>query len=204
MITFDLTFALLGFALVTQASPGPNNIMLLASGMNYGWYRSLPHMLGIGLGFPFMIIMVGLGIAQVFEIIPYSYTVLKIISVIYLLYLAYKIAMAKPLETNNAEDIKSKPMSFLQAAMFQWVNPKAWAMALTVIAAYSPEGNPVVGVFFIAVIFVCTGSLTVNAWTLLGGQLRTLLRNHTAYRYFNYSCAFVLVLSLYPILMRGA
>ena len=133
---YDFIIPLVAFAFVTSITPGPNNLMLLASGANYGFKRSLPHMLGISLGHAFMVFLVGIGLAEVFEIHPVLKTVLKVVSVAYMLYLAWKIANASaPEETEG----KGRPFTFMQAAAFQWVNPKAWAMALTAVTVYAPN-----------------------------------------------------------------
>lgn len=202
MLTLDLTIALAGFAFVSQISPGPNNFMLMASGMNYGWLRTLPHMLGIGIGFPVMVVLVGLGVMQVFDAVPHSFNVLRILSVAYLVYLAWKIATAQPADTDGISET-TRPLSFVQAAAFQWVNPKTWAMAVTAITAYSPQDRPLSAVFFIALVFALIGIVTINSWTMLGQQLRHLLRTPAAYRGFNICCALVLVMSVYPMLTRG-
>lgn len=202
MFSAEIILAIATFAFVSQISPGPNNFMLMASGMNYGWYRSMPHMLGIGVGFPMMVLLVGLGILQVLELLPYGFLVLKVLSSLYLLYLAWKIAIARPVESGTA-NANAKPLTFLQAAAFQWVNPKAWAMALTAISLYTPEGRPLASVFLIALVFTCTGSITINTWTLLGQQLRYFLRSPAAFRTFNIVCALALVATLYPIFMEG-
>ncbi len=176
--------------------------MLMASGMNYGWLRTLPHMLGIGIGFPAMVVLVGLGVMQVFDAVPHSFSVLRILSVTYLVYLAWKIATAQPVDTDATRE-GTRPLSFVQAAAFQWVNPKTWAMAVTAITAYSPQERPLGSVFFIALVFAVIGTVTINSWTVLGQQLRHLLRTPAAYRSFNICCALVLVMSVYPMLVRG-
>jgi len=128
-MTYDLIVALAAFAFVTSITPGPNNLMLMASGANFGFRRTIPHMLGVGLGFTVMIVLVGVGLAQIFEAYPEARTALKIISVIYLLYLAWKIANAAA--PTSAEEAGT-PITFIQAALFQWVNPKAWSMAFSI------------------------------------------------------------------------
>ena len=135
-MTYELLAALSVFAFVSSITPGPNNLMLMASGANFGFTRSIPHMLGIGIGFTVMVVLVGLGLIQIFDTVPYSYTALKIFSVLYMSWLAWKIANAAAPEGGQAG---GTPLTFLQAAAFQWVNPKAWAMALTAITAYAPE-----------------------------------------------------------------
>ncbi len=135
-MTYSLLAALALFAFVSSITPGPNNLMLMASGANFGFRRTVPHMLGVALGFVFMVVLVGSGLVQVFDAWPLSYTILKSVSVIYLLYLAWKIATAAPAAQTSAG---GTPMTFPQAAAFQWVNPKTWAMALTAITAYTPS-----------------------------------------------------------------
>jgi len=202
-MTFDLVTALAAFAFVTLITPGPNNLMLMASGMNYGWRRTLPHLIGIGLGFPAMIVLVGLGLAQVFEKIPYSYLALKLVGAAYLLYLAWKIATAAPPD-GNAEASGSKPFTFLQAALFQWVNPKGWAMALTAVSVYAPPSPSLISILAIAAVFAVLGAPTLALWVLLGQQLQRFLGDSRKLRFFNGACALVLVASLYPMLSSTA
>ncbi len=122
-MTLDLILALIAFALVSSITPGPNNLMLMASGANFGLKRTVPHMLGVSIGFVFMVVLVGAGLVQVFDAYPVSYTVLKVVSVAYLLYLAWKIGSNR--KPPKGAKTGSKQMTFLQAAAFQWVNPKA-------------------------------------------------------------------------------
>jgi threonine/homoserine/homoserine lactone efflux protein len=146
VMTVDLLIALTGFAFVTVITPGPNNLMLMTSGANFGFRRTVPHMLGIGLGFPTMVFLVGIGVMQVFDLWPLSYVILKIVSVAYLLYLAWKIANAAPPKKAEAE---GRPLTFLQSAAFQWVNPKAWSMALSAVTLYA-TGRDLVAVLWVA------------------------------------------------------
>jgi threonine/homoserine/homoserine lactone efflux protein len=195
-MTYDLLLALITFAFVSSITPGPNNLMLMASGANFGFRRSIPHMLGIGLGFTFMVILVGLGLAAVFDQYPTSYTVLKIASVIYLLFLAWKIANAAP--SGRAAE-SGTPMTFLQAAAFQWVNPKAWAMALTATTAYSPGRTPE-AILIVALVFGAVNLPSVSTWTVLGQQMARVLTNPRRLLVFNWTMATLLVASLYPVL----
>jgi len=188
--------ALFFFAFVSSITPGPNNLMLMASGANFGFRRTLPHMLGVGLGFTFMILMIGLGIAQIFEIYPASKTVLKIVSVAYLLYLAWKIATAAPLEKTSD---KSSPFSFLQACLFQWVNPKAWSMALSSIGAYAPSQD-LNGILWVALLFGAVNLPCISIWVIFGQQMKRLLTSQKRLRAFNITMALLLVASLYPVL----
>ena len=195
-MTYDLFLALALFAFVSSITPGPNNLMLMASGANFGFRRTIPHMLGVALGFVFMVLMVGVGLVQVFDAYPVSYTVLKAGSVAYLLWLAWKIAHAGPIK---AGDEQGSPMSFLQAAAFQWVNPKAWAMALTAISAYTPD-QTLTAIVLVGLVFGAINLPSVSSWTVLGQQMARLLTNPRRLRVFNWTMALLLVASLYPVI----
>ncbi len=195
-MTVELLTALTAFAFVSSITPGPNNLMLLSSGANFGFKRSIPHMLGIGFGFVFMLVMVGLGLLQVFDAFPLSYDLLKGVSIVYLLYLAWKIAHTTPPTVNTPST--ATPLSFLQAASFQWVNPKAWTMALTAMSIYSPE-RTLQSIMIVALVFGLVNLPSVSLWTLLGQQLQRLLTSHLRLRLFNGLMAGLLILSLYPV-----
>lgn len=196
-MTFELLPALMGFALVSSITPGPNNMMLMASGANFGFWRSLPHMFGIGIGFTVMIVLVGLGLIGLFDAVPASYQLLKIFSVGYLLWLAWKIANAAPPVAGAAA---GTPMTFVQAALFQWVNPKAWSMALTAITAYAPE-RTVWSILIVAAVFGAINLPSVSVWTVLGQQIRRVLNRPAWLRAFNIGMAILLVLSALPVLL---
>lgn len=196
-MTPDLFLALAGFALVTVITPGPNNLMLMTSGANFGIRRSLPHMLGVGLGFPMMIVPVGLGVMQVFDLWPLSYTILKVLSVIYMLYLAWRIAQASPPEGTASSG--GQPLSFLQAVAFQWVNPKAWSMALGAITLYA-TGRDLAAVLWVAGTYVAMGCISTTTWTVIGQQIRRLLNRPARLRLFNWAMATLLVASLIPVI----
>jgi threonine/homoserine/homoserine lactone efflux protein len=194
-MTYDLMIALLGFAFVTSVTPGPNNMMLLASGVNFGFRRTVPHMLGISLGHALMVFLVGLGLAGVFRAWPLALTVLKVASVAYMLWLAWKIAQAGAPGEGRA---KAVPMTFLQAAAFQWVNPKAWAMALGAVSAYVtvPSAWAYAAV---AGIFACVNLPSVSVWAGAGQAVRRWLDGPGRLRVFNWTMAGLLVLSLWPV-----
>lgn len=195
-MTYDLFLALALFAFVSSITPGPNNLMLMASGANFGFRRTIPHMLGVALGFVFMVLMVGVGLVQVFDAYPVSYTVLKTGSVAYLLWLAWKIAHAGPVKSG---DEQGSPMSFMQAAAFQWVNPKAWAMALTAISAYTPD-QTIAAILLVSAVFGAINLPSVGSWTVLGQQMARLLTNPRRLQVFNWTMALLLVASLYPVI----
>ena len=196
-MTYDLALALCLFAFVSSITPGPNNLMLMASGANFGFMRTVPHMLGVGLGFVFMLIVVGAGFIQIFETYPISHTILKGISVVYLVWLASKIARNVPTSTHGTAD--PTPITFLQAAAFQWMNPKGWAMALTAITVYTPDTS-IGSIALVACIFGAVNIPTVSSWTLLGQGISRWLRNPEQLRLFNWAMATILILSLYPVL----
>jgi len=188
--------ALALFAFVTSVTPGPNNLMLMASGANFGFRRTIPHMLGVSLGFVLMAFLVGLGLAGLFQTYPLAQTALEVVSVVYMLWLAWKIANAAAPKDRQAG---GTPMTFLQAAAFQWVNPKAWAMAVNAVTLYLPDRS-LWAVALVAVIFGAINLPSVSLWTLIGQQLRRVLTNARRLTLFNWTMAGLLVLSLAPVL----
>jgi threonine/homoserine/homoserine lactone efflux protein len=196
-MNLEALIALALFALVSSITPGPNNLMLMSSGANFGYKKTIPHMLGVSLGFAFMLLLVGIGLVQLFNQYPVSYDILKVVSVAYLLYLAFKIATSASVKDSN--DDKNKPFTFLEAAAFQWVNPKAWIMALTSISVYSPSQD-IESIAIVALLFALVNLPSVSCWTLLGLELRVILSSNARLRVFNYIMPGLLVLSLYPVL----
>lgn len=197
-MSFDTLAALTVFAFVSSITPGPNNMMLLTSGVNFGFRRSIPHMLGITVGFSIMIFLVGIGVGRILASAPAVYEVLKAVSVIYLLWLAWKIATADPLGPDNLEK-KSAPLTFLQAAAFQWVNPKAWTICLTAVSAYTVPQHFFVGVVIVTLLFLVVNLPSISVWTVFGVSLRTWLSNPRRVRQFNIAMALALVASLWPV-----
>ena len=197
-MNIELFIAYSAFAIVSSITPGPNNLMIMASGANFGVRRSLPHWWGIGLGFMFMIVVIGLGLVQVFDAYPISYEILTVASVIYMLYLAWKIANAAPPEEQGTQ---GTPMTFMQAVLIQWVNPKAWAMAITAMSVYLPQQDIAYVVLFTG-IFGLYNLPCVMAWAVLGQQLSKVLNNNTKLRLFNWSMAALLLLSMLPVVLE--
>ncbi len=197
-MTHEQLLALAAFAFVTSITPGPNNLMLMASGANFGVRRTVPHMLGVALGFVFMAVLIGAGLAQAFAAAPQLYAVLKLASVAYLLFLSWKVATAPP--PGDAARA-GRPMSFLAAAAFQWVNPKAWAMALTAVSVYAPS-QTAGGIVAVAVVFGLINLPSVGAWAVLGQGMRRVLTSPARMRAFNVLMAALLVGSLYPVLLH--
>lgn len=185
--------ALTTFALIGSITPGPNNIMLMASGANIGFYRTIPHMLGIIIGFSVMVILVGLGLMQILTTYPTLQNILQQLCLVYLLYLAYKIATSNNLDNNQKH---YKPMSFLSAAGFQWINPKGWSMALSSLSVYSSGMDPNYAVYIIAAVFFIVYVPSACLWVIAGKKMKKVLSKPRNLKRFNYSMASLLVLSL--------
>lgn len=200
-MTAEILAALAIFALVSSITPGPNNIMLMTSGINFGFARTIPHMLGVAIGFTFMIVMVGIGIMGMIEAIPGSQTIITVASGLYLLYMAWKIATTDTTLAAKAGEgaSTSKPFTFMQAALFQWVNPKAWTMALTAIAAYAPKAQGWIGVVMVAGVFGMINLPSTGSWAYMGAKLRRFLADPQRLKIFNITAAILLVASLYPM-----
>ena len=191
----DTLLALAAFALVSSITPGPNNLMLMASGANFGFRRTVPHMLGIGIGFGVMILLVGLGLVRIFDAFPVAHLILSVVGVAYLLFLAWKIAHAA---APDAARTGAHPFTFMQAALFQWVNPKAWQMALTAITLYAPDRSAL-AILWVAVVFAVINLPSVSTWTVMGQQMRRILSSPARLRAFNLCMAGLLVASLIPV-----
>ena len=196
-LSLELISAFTLFAFVSSITPGPNNTMLLASGVNFGFRRTLPHALGISCGFMFLVVAVGLGLGGVFKAVPMAYTVLRYLGAAYLLYLAWKVATSGPI--SGTHTAHGKPLGFWGAAAFQWVNPKAWVMAVGAITTYTPSQGYITNVFVIALVFAIINLPSVCVWAGFGSALRSVLSQPRWLMVFNLSMALLLVLSLYPI-----
>ncbi len=197
----ELLPALALFALSSSITPGPNNVMVTASGANFGFSRTLPHIFGIAIGFPVMVIAVGLGLGQVFVQMPMLHTVMKWVGAAYLLWLAWKLATARPTGIDDGAPTQAQPMTLLQAAAFQWVNPKAWIMAVGAMSTFTTVGgDPVVEAAIVGGMFAAACLPSVALWAGFGVVLRGWLSSARALRRFNLSMAALLVLSLVPTL----
>lgn len=199
-MSFDQWIAFCAFAAISSITPGPNNMMILASGLNHGLVRSLPHLAGIVLGFAFMVLGVGLGLHAVFTTVPVLQTVLKYAGAAYLLWLAWRLARAEPMGSDSGGASTSRPMTFLGAAAFQWVNPKAWVMAVSAVTTYLPAAFGLADAAALAAVFGLVGGPCVAAWAVFGVGMRRVLQNPRSVHVFNLVTAGLLVLSLYPIL----
>jgi threonine/homoserine/homoserine lactone efflux protein len=189
--------ALFTFAFVTSITPGPNNMMLFASGVNFGFRRTIPHMLGIGGGFFTLLLGVGFGLSAILEALPLLHTVLKTVGGAYLLYIAWRIAASRSISEGAAG---ARPMTFFEAAAFQWVNPKAWVMALGAMTAYPDPENYAFTVLIIAAIFALVNIPSVSCWAGFGSLLRDWLSVPPRLKWFNIAMGALLALSLWPML----
>ena len=185
------------FGIIAAVTPGPNNVMLTTTGLNFGVRRGLPHLLGICIGFPVMLALIGLGFGTLFELYPILHEAIKIIGIVYLLYLAWKIAGTRG---GVGQIAQQKPINFWQAAAFQWVNPKAWIMGSSALAAYTTLDDN----FFIQVAIICITFLIITlpcagVWLVFGAGLQRFLRDPKHLRLFNIVMALLLVASIMPV-----
>jgi threonine/homoserine/homoserine lactone efflux protein len=197
-MSIEILAALVGYSLVTSITPGPNNFMLLASGVNFGFVRSIPHALGISVGFFALLIAIGFGLGALLTAFPVLEMILKVLGGAYLLYLAWRIAMARSMGENG--DVSARPMTFLEAAAFQWVNPKAWIMAIGAMAVYTDVRSPFLSVVVVAIVFAVVNLPSVSVWAGFGVALREMLLDPTRLKWFNISMGVLLALSLWPLL----
>lgn len=190
--------ALVVYALVSSVTPGPNNLMLLASGVNFGFRRTVPHMLGVAAGFLAMLLAVGFGLGALLEAFPGLHLALKICGGAYLLYLAWRIATAGSL--GRVGDRPARPMTLLEAAAFQAVNPKAWVLAVTAMALYTSPASPFWSVMVISAAFTVVNLPSVSAWAAFGVALRSLLADPVRLKFFNIAMGLLLAATLFPML----
>jgi threonine/homoserine/homoserine lactone efflux protein len=196
----QLLLAFVVFAAVMFFTPGPNNIMVLSSGLTYGFRRTMPHILGITFGFAFMVGAVGLGFGTVFLAFPVLQTILRYAGAGYLVYLAAAIAMSGPPKPGEAG---KGPMTFFGAAMFQWVNVKGWVMVIGTITAYAAIAAFPWNIVIQAALSLAMGIVSTSIWTLFGSALRPVLTSPVAVRAFNIVMAILLLASLIPVFMEA-
>src|ERR1700752_1256197 len=199
-MSHSLFIAFVMFATVMFFTPGPNNIMLLSSGLTYGFRPTIPHIIGITIGFAFMVGAVGLGLGTIFIAYPILQTILKYVGAAYLVYLAWHIGMA---ELSAPDQDKRGPMTFWGAAMFQWVNAKGWVMVIGTITAYAAIATFPWNIAIQVGISLILGTLSCIAWALFGSALRPVLHSERAVRTFNIVMALLLLASLYPVFMNA-
>ena len=199
MIDLNLFIALVSFYFVMYVTPGPNNAMVLTSGLKFGFLKTVPHMSGITIGHILQLILVCFGLGKIFQIFPEIQNVLKIICSIYLLYLGYKIigSFSKVKEDN------SRPLKFHEAALFQIVNPKAWTISSMAASGFLPkDGNLIFSIFFIAVVALIICPLSISPWAAFGSAIRNLVKNNKIKALIEYFLAFLLLVTAILIVMQ--
>ncbi len=193
----DTLLALISFAIAGAFTPGPNNIMLAASGMNFGFTRSAPHMAGIVVGFVVMLLSVGFGLGSLFAAYPAAQAALKIVGVAYLLWLAWRIANAAPADPSA----RSRPLKFIEAALFQWVNPKGLLAVFGAMSIFIRPEEAVSDVLTVALVFFAVSIGAVLTWTVFGTALGSFIRDRRKLRIFNIAMALLLVASIVPMVL---
>ncbi len=188
---------LLLFIIVATFTPGPNNIIALGIGFNWGFKKVIPHIFGVTIGFPVMLLLIGFLLKPILEKYSLIFTILKFISAIYILYLAYKIATA-PIEID--EQNYKKPITFLESLAFQWMNPKAWAGALATITLYIPKDNYNLALILAAITSAINIIFAIALWGYMGKKIKILLSKKSHIKLFNYIMAITLCLSVFMIL----
>jgi threonine/homoserine/homoserine lactone efflux protein len=202
LYTSTMLLSIISFAFATAMTPGPNNFMLLSSGLTFGYKKTLAHIVGVMVGFPMMIIAVGLGMGTVFEMYPAFYSILKIVGMGYLVWMAYKIATSS--SSMGSDDEVKKPFTLVQAMLFQWVNPKAWVMVITAMGSFiTSQEHAFLQVLVIAFFYLCVGFLSTNFWALGGVYLQKLISNEKRVKVFNGVMAVLIVLSVLPFVLKG-
>ncbi len=192
--------AIISFTFVAGITPGPNNMMLMASGLNHGVQKSIPHYLGICFGFPVMVAVVGFGMGAIFSKYPAIFLAIKLSGICYLLFLSWKVANADNL---NAKQSTRDPLSFTQAAIFQWLNPKAWVIAVGALAAFTTQDNFTLSVITVIIVYFFMGFLCMGVWLKLGQALQQYLSHGKRRQFFNILMGLLLALSIIPMALSG-
>jgi len=199
MIDWHIVMAMAMFAFASSITPGPNNMMLLSSGVNFGFTRTIPHMLGISSGHLVMLLAIGAGLERLFQAFALGYPIMKVMGFCYLLFLAWRIAFNQtPLKRGETT---GQPLSFIGAALFQWVNPKALLMAITYFSNYIPIEASKTFIFSTCLMFTVINLPCLGLWVLLGTQLERVLSKPRQRLIFNRGMALLLVLSMVPVLL---
>ncbi len=199
MVDLNLLIALVSFYFVMYVTPGPNNAMVLASGLKFGFLKTIPHMSGITIGHILQLILVCLGLGKIFQIFPDLQNILKIICSIYLLYLGYKIIGS----FSKIKEDGSRPLKFHEAALFQIVNPKAWTISSMAASGFLPkDGNLIISIFFIATIALIICPLSISPWAAFGSAIRNLVKNNKIKALIEYFLAFLLLITAILIVIQ--
>ena len=192
MVDTNLIFALVSFYFVMYVTPGPNNAMVLASGLKFGFLKSIPHMTGITIGHVTQLILVCLGLGKIFQIFPELQNILKILCAIYLIYLGYKIIGS----FSKITDDDSRPLKFYEAALFQIVNPKAWTISSMAASGFLPkDGNLILSILFISCIALIICPISISPWAAFGSGIKNLVKNNKIKVIIEFFLAFLLLIT---------
>lgn len=199
-LSLDLLMSVAAFAFVMSITPGPNNVIALTSGLNFGVRRSIPFCNGVALGFPAMLAILATGFKAVLLTAPWAFDVIRVAGIVYLLWMAWHIATAGHID--DGATTRSAPVTFLQGCALQWVNPKAWTIAIGALAAYAIADNFLPSVVAICVLFAVIAWPSTVVWALFGDFVKRWLSTPTRLRAFNVTMALLLVASLAPIVLQ--
>jgi len=200
-LTLTMLVSIFMFSFATSMTPGPNNIMLLSSGLTFGYRKTIPHILGVVIGFPLMTIFVGLGLGKFFEYYPMAFTILKGVGMLYLVWLAWQIAKSSPQFKEHDEN--AQPLRFMPIVLFQWVNPKNWIKIVTAMSVYVTSlENAIVQIVVITFVFFTTVLMSANTWAVGGLILKKLIKSDVGIKRFNTIMAIALVASMAPVLWK--
>ena len=199
MIDLNLIFALISFYFVMYVTPGPNNAMVLTSGLKFGFIKTIPHMTGITIGHVLQLILVCFGLGKIFQIFPQIQYILKILCALYLLYLGYKILGS----FSKIKEDRSRPLKFYEAALFQIVNPKAWTISSMAASGFLPEdGNLIFSIFSIAFVALIVCPLSISPWAAFGSAIRNLVKNNKIKALIEYFLAILLLITAIIIVLQ--
>jgi len=199
MIDPNLLFALISFYFVMYVTPGPNNAMVLASGLKFGFVKTIPHMSGITIGHVLQLILVCLGLGKIFQIFPQLQNILKILCSLYLLYLGYKIVGS----FSKIKEDNSRPLKFHEAALFQIVNPKAWTISSMAASSFLPKDDSLFfSILLISIVALIICPLSISPWAAFGSSIRNLVKNNKLKALIEYFLAFLLFITAILIVIQ--
>ena len=199
MVDINLIFALISFYFVMYVTPGPNNAMVLTSGLKFGFLKTIPHMTGITFGHVTQLVLVCLGLGKIFQIFPELQNILKILCAIYLVYLGYKIIGS----FNKIKDDGSRPLEFYEAALFQIVNPKAWTISSMAASGFLPkDGNLFFSIIFISFVALIICPISISPWAAFGSSIKNLVKNNKIKVIIEFFLAFLLLITAILIVIE--
>ena len=199
MIDLNLFIALVSFYFVMYVTPGPNNAMVLTSGIKFGFSKTIPHMSGITIGHVLQVIVVCLGLGKIFEMFPEIQNILKIICAAYLLYLGYKIIGS----FSKIKEDAARPLNFYEAALFQIVNPKAWTISTMVASGFLPKNeNLFISILFISITALIICPISISVWAAFGSGIKNLVKNNKKKAIVEYFLAILLLITAILIVIE--